>query len=224
MATNASDFAAERLKLVRSLRNSGIHSEPVLKAMMDTPRHMFVASEHLGEAYVDAPLPIGESQTISQPWVVARMTEYILASQPASVLEVGTGSGYQAAVLARLVEKVFTVERIESLARKARQAWAALGLHNICGAHADGNLGWPAKAPFDAIMVTAGADAVPDALREQLGDGGRLVMPVGAFTQRLLVSDVSSDVTSDVEGDRVSEDYREDVRFVPLLGGLRHAH
>lgn len=212
-ATEDDDRAAAHAVLIRRLRGNGIENESVLGAMRDMPRHRFIPKELVNEAYADAPLPIGEGQTISQPWVVARMTEYVMACGPRKVLEVGTGSGYQAAVLSRLVEQVFTVERIERLAINARSVWDTLGLDNIVSAHADGCLGWAAHAPFDAIVVTAGARRVPVSLYAQLGEGGRLVMPVGDFTQRLLVSDMKGGKHTDVD--------HEGVRFVPLLEGVQ---
>ena len=211
-ATNTNDLAHERQRLVDRLRRGGIRNETVLEALLQTPRHRFVPRGLRQDAYVDAPLPIGGGQTISQPWVVARMTELLLEHSPGRVLEVGTGSGYQAAVLARLVDEVFTVERLRHLAKSAKTIWQELGLDNISSRHADGCLGWASEAPFDAIMVTAGSGEVPVSLYDQLAEGGRLVMPVGHGVQRLLVSDLR-------DGEH-SGCYREGVRFVPLLPGL----
>ena len=212
MVANSKEFADERQRLVDRLRRGGIRNEPVLEAILRTPRHRFVPRSLRRDAYVDAPLPIGSGQTISQPWVVARMTELLLEHSPSRVLEVGTGSGYQAAVLARLVEEVFTVERLRHLAESAKTIWQEIGLDNISSRHADGCLGWASEAPFDAIMVTAGSGEVPVSLYDQLAEGGRLVMPVGHGVQRLLVSDFRDGEHSDC--------YREGVRFVPLLPGL----
>lgn len=211
-ATDRKDFARERQGLVDRLRRSGIRSEPVLEALLHTPRHKFVPRGVRHDAYVDAPLPIGSGQTISQPWVVARMTELLIEPTPNRVLEVGTGSGFQAAVLARLVDEVFSVERLRHLLKGAESIWQELGLDNISSRHADGHLGWASEAPFDAIMVTAGSNEVPEALYAQLAEGGRLVMPVGHGVQRLLVSDFK-------DGNH-SAYACEAVRFVPLLPGL----
>lgn len=206
------EFAGERQGLVDWLRRGGIQNEAVLEALLCTQRHRFLPKGLRQDAYLDAPLPIGRGQTISQPWVVARMTELLLEPSPRRVLEVGTGSGYQAAVLARLVDEVFTVERLRHFLSGAKTIWRELGLDNISSKHADGCLGWASEAPFDAIMVTAGSVQVPEALYDQLADGGRLVMPVGQSVQRLLVSDFK-------EGKRLNS-FREGVRFVPLLAGL----
>lgn len=212
VATDRGDFARERQRLVDGLRRGGIGNERVLEAILRTPRHRFIPTGLRREAYVDAPLPIGSGQTISQPWVVARMTELVLEPCPRKVLEVGTGSGFQAAILARLVDEVFTVERVGHLFEGAKVIWQELGLGNISSRHADGCLGWSSEAPFDAIMVTAGSNEVPEALHSQLAEGGRLVMPVGLGVQRLLVSDFR-------DGEH-SRFFREAVRFVPLLPGL----
>lgn len=209
---DAKELTDERARLVDRLRGKGIANERVLEAILRTPRHEFVPQDLRHEAYADAPLPIGRGQTISQPWVVARMTELLLEPSPRKVLEVGTGSGYQAAVLARLVDEVFSVERIASLAEGAKKVFRRLGLKNIRTMYADGCGGWESEAPFDGIMLTAGARNVPKALYPQLGEGGRLVMPVGHFIQRLLVSDFSTGARSDFSA--------EAVRFVPLLPGV----
>ena len=205
-----------RLALVQHLRASRIEDEDVLRAVQETPRHLFVPPELIGDAYLDSPLAIGEGQTISQPWVVARMTEYIMETSPKKVLEIGTGSGYQAAVLSRLVDRVYTMERIERLALRAARAWKTLGIGNIFSTHGDGRMGWPRHAPFDAIMVTAAASEVPQELFAQLVKGGHLVMPLGESRQRLHIT-----YTSDERDGRAVEDFREHVRFVGLQQGLR---
>jgi len=203
-----------RDRLVERLRGNGIKDEKVLKAIATIPRHEFVDEALSSRAYEDTALPIGLSQTISQPWVVAKMTEAILDSgSPEKVLEVGTGSGYQAAILACLVPKVFTVERIEELLKRARRRFHKLGLHNIYTRYADGHLGWPSQAPFDGIIVTAAANGIPEELVEQLRIGGILVIPVEkAGMQRLLAIR------------RTQEGYDEKdlggVIFVPMLSGL----
>jgi protein-L-isoaspartate(D-aspartate) O-methyltransferase len=175
---------------------------------------LFVDEALASRAYEDTALPIGYNQTISQPFVVAAMTELIIAAQPGRVLEVGTGSGYQAAVLAQLVPKVYTVERIEPLVKLARQRFRQLGLSNVRAAHSDGTVGLPDFAPYDAIIVTAASEIIPEALLEQLApDGGRLVIPIGGREAQTLTL-----ITRSEDGiERVSLD---PVVFVPLLGGI----
>ena len=203
-----------RDRLVRRLREHGISDERVLQAVAVIPRHEFVDEALSSRAYEDTALPIGQSQTISQPWIVAQMTEVLLdGGHPGKILEVGTGSGYQAAVLACLVPQVFTVERIEELMKAAKRRFHHLRLHNIYTRHLDGNQGWPSQAPFDGIIVTAGATAVPADLLEQLKTGGLLVIPVERNgVQRLLAIR------------RLADGFEEKdlgaVVFVPLLSGL----
>lgn len=209
--TNEHAFRVVHGRLIETLRRNGITDERVLESMLNIPRHLFVPASLVRNAYSDIPLPIGKGQTISQPWVVARMTELILERSPLKVLEVGTGSGYQAAVLAGLVREVVSLERIECLAQRARQTWQKIDLQNIKSFHLDGRLGCAGEAPFDAILVTAGSAEVPDALYSQLAEGGRLVMPVGHPLQRILVSDRE-------QGEHRTF-VREAVRFVPLLPG-----
>jgi len=182
--------------------------------MRRVPRHLFVEEALASRAYEDTALPIGQAQTISQPWVVARMTEALVEfGLPARVLEVGTGSGYQAAVLAALVEKVYTVERIEDLLRLARRRFRKLGIDNIRSRHDDGSLGWSEHAPFDAILVTAAGEQLDDALFDQLSPDGVMVAPVGpAGTQRLMRYRHGA-------GGWNAESLGP-VSFVPLLGGL----
>jgi len=203
-----------RDRLVQILRREGIGDERVLKAITQVPRHKFVDEALSSRAYENTALPIGSSQTISQPWIVARMTEAILdGGNPEKVLEVGTGSGYQAAILAQLVPQVFTVERIEELLKLARRRFHSLRLNNVYVRYADGHLGWPSQAPFDGIMVTAVAKGVPPELIQQLRVGGVLVLPVERNGRQRLITV------------RRTEDGSEEtdlgaVVFVPLLSGL----
>lgn len=170
-----------RERLVSRLRDEGISDERVLRAIRETPRHLFIEEALSSRAYEDTALPIGQGQTISQPFVVAMMTEAILREGvPEKVLEIGTGSGYQAAVLARVVPQVFTVERLDGLLSQARKRFRSMRLHNIRARHGDGMQGWPEQAPFDAIIVTAAAESVPEGLMDQLRPGGALVAPVGS--------------------------------------------
>lgn len=203
-----------RDRLVQTLRNEGIKDERVLKAITLVPRHKFVDEALSSRAYENTALPIGQSQTISQPWIVARMTEAILdGGKPDKVLEVGTGSGYQAAILSHLVPKVFTVERIEELLKLARRRFHGMRLNNIYVRYADGHLGWPSQAPFDGIMVTAVAQSIPSELLEQLKVGGVLVIPVKRHGQQRLIS-----VRRNEDG--FEETDLGGVVFVPLLSGL----
>lgn len=202
-----------RQRLVSRLRDKGIRDERVLAAIGETPRHLFVDEALSSRAYEDTALPIGRGQTISQPYVVALMSQAVLGGgRPSKVLEIGTGSGYQAAILAALCDKVFSTERIGELVRSARQRFHKLGLHNIYTRHADGLNGWPTQAPFDAIVVTAGG-VIPESLLEQLAVGGVLVAPEQGDGQQRLVRTT-----------RTACGYeREDlgaVIFVPLLEGL----
>ena len=204
-----------RERLVQRLRDEGIRDDRVLAAIRETPRHIFVDEALASRAYEDTALPIGFAQTISQPYIVARMTEALLEAGPLSdVLEVGTGSGYQTAILSRLVRRVYTVERIESLLNQARDRFRELGLRNIRLKHADGTLGMPEYAPFDGILVTAAPESVPEALVAQLKIGGRMVLPVGGREDQTLVR-----VTRTARG--VERKVLERVAFVPLLGGLQ---
>ena len=199
------------LNLARSLHESGIKSEKVLQALANTPRELFLDAALGHKAYENTALPIGQGQTISQPYIVARMTELLLDHSPSKVLEIGTGSGYQAAILAQLVPELCTVERIKSLQIQARQRLKKIDLHNISFKYGDGWKGWPNKGPFDAIMVTAAASRIPEALLTQLDDGGVLVIPVGEESQQLLkVVRKGQTFTSEVV---------EMVRFVPLING-----
>ncbi len=203
-----------RDRLIERLKSLGIQDRQVLEAMRNLPRHLFVDEGLESRAYEDSALPIGLGQTISQPYIVARMTELVMAVSPRRVLEIGTGSGYQAAVLAALVEQVYSIERIESLLRAARRRFRSQRLDNIRSRHDDGRLGWPEEAPFDAILVTAAGDTVEPALLAQLRVGGVLVAPVGPVSEQKLLR-----LCRDADGFR--EDEFEAVSFVPLLGGTR---
>lgn len=200
-----------RDRLVQRLRSEGIKNPAVLESIGTTPRHLFVDEALASRAYEDTALPIGCGQTISQPYIVARMTELLLEVEPRKVLEVGTGSGYQAAILAALVDKVYSTERIGTLASQARQRFRKLGYRNVRVQHSDGTLGWPRFGPFDAIIVTAGGGDIPKPLLEQLAVGGRLVMPLGGRTLQTLVT-VTRTPTLYEQVDL------EPVVFVPLIG------
>lgn len=203
-----------RDRLAERLRDNGIIDSRVLEVMRQVPRHIFVDEALASRAYDDTALPIGYGQTISQPFVVARMTELLIATQvPKKVLEIGTGSGYQAAVLAELGIEVYTVERIGTLYEQARSRFRSLRLSNIRVRHGDGADGWAVHAPFDGVMLTAAPDRVPGALFEQLAIGGRMIAPVGPANaeQELRVYERTTD---DVELIAV-----EKVFFVPMLGG-----
>ncbi len=180
------DFKAMREKMVESqIKARGVKDPRVLSALLKVERHRFVPEEYLGSAYSDQPLPIGEGQTISQPYIVALMTELLELKGNEKVLEIGTGSGYQAAVLAELAKEVYTIEIIEPLASTARNRLLELGYRNIKVKAGDGYLGWPEAAPFDAIIITCAPDHIPEPLVEQLKEGGRMVLPVGAHAQEL---------------------------------------
>jgi protein-L-isoaspartate(D-aspartate) O-methyltransferase len=202
-----------RDRLVERLRAQGIANVALLEVMRQTPRHIFVDEALASRAYEDTALPIGHGQTISQPYVVARMCEALLGERrPERVLEVGTGCGYQTAVLAQLVDTVYSVERVGALLKQARERLYALRLHNIRLHHGDGTLGWAAHAPYDGILLAAAPPVLPPALYEQLAPGGRLVAPVGPRgSQRLML------VVREESGLR--EQWLEPVSFVPLVGG-----
>src|SRR4030043_669357 len=180
------DLKAMREKMVETqIKARGVKDPRVLSALLKVERHHFVPEEHLNSAYSDQPLPIGKGQTISQPYIVALMTELLELKGGEKVLEVGTGSGYQAAILAELAKEVYTIEIIESLASTAKKRLSELGYQNIRVKAGDGYLGWPEAAPFDAIIITAAPDPIPKPLLDQLREGGRMVIPVGEFTQEL---------------------------------------
>ena len=202
-----------RDRLVRRLRQKGIRNEKILDVIANTPRHLFVDEALASRAYEDTALPIGFAQTISQPFVVALMTDLVLQSNPQKVLEIGTGSGYQAAILAPLVEKVYTVERIEPLATQARQRFRKLGIRNVRASYADGTEGLPEFAPYDAIITTAAAETIPKALLDQLSsEGGRLIIPLGGRMHQNLTVVTRS-------GDEYEREDLDPVIFVPLLTG-----
>lgn len=202
-----------RERLIQRLYDEGLSNSKVLEVIRRTPRHLFVDEALSHRAYEDTALPIGNNQTISQPYMVGRMTELLLANGPLDkVLEIGTGSGYQTAVLAQLVERVFSVERIQSLQERAKEQLAELNLRNVVYRWGDGWDGWNALAPYNGIIVTAGASEVPQALLDQLAVGGRLVIPVGEGNDQqllLIVREEHGFVRHALEG----------ARFVPLLSG-----
>lgn len=201
-----------RNRLVQRLREKGIADERVLAAIGRIPRHRFVDEALASRAYEDTALPIGRGQTISQPFVVARMTQALLEAEGQHrVLEVGTGSGYQAAILSQVVSEVFSVERIEELSRSARRKFREVGIRNVRAKHADGNVGWPQQAPFDGIMVTAAAAELPPPLLEQVRVGGVIVAPLGDQSQQLLR------ITRTRAG--FEREKLDHVLFVPLLHG-----
>ena len=202
-----------RERLIERLYEEGLSNARVLEVIRRTPRHLFVDEALAHRAYEDTALPIGHNQTISQPYIVGRMTELLLAGGPLDkVLEIGTGSGYQTAVLAQLVERVFSVERIQSLQDRAKERLAELKLRNVVFRWGDGWEGWNALGPDNGIIVTAAASEVPQALLDQLAIGGRLVIPVGAGeTQELLL------IVREEDG--YSRHVLDLVRFVPLLNG-----
>jgi len=207
--------ARTRERLVQRLRDNGIRDQRVLDRIRETPRHLFIDEALASRAYEDMALPIGHGQTISQPYVVAKMTEALLAGGPlANVLEVGTGCGYQTAVLAPLVGRINTVERIDPLLVRARRLFRELGLRNVRAKHSDGSWGWPEYAPYDGIIVTAAPEEIPPALLEQLADGGRLVIPVGPSGRQELT-------LVERRGDVFEQSLLGLVSFVPLLGGTR---
>jgi protein-L-isoaspartate(D-aspartate) O-methyltransferase len=180
------DFKAMREKMVENqIKARGVKDPRVLAALLKVERHRFVPEKYLDSAYSDQPLPIGEGQTISQPYIVGLMTELLELKGNENVLEIGTGSGYQAAILAELAKEVYTIEIIESLASTAEKRLSELGYQNVRLKAGDGYLGWPEAAPFDAIIVTAAPDHIPKPLIEQLKEGGRMVVPVGTHTQEL---------------------------------------
>jgi protein-L-isoaspartate(D-aspartate) O-methyltransferase len=200
------------MRLIQRLRESGISDEQVLAAMSEVPRHIFLDEALAHRSYEDTSLPIGYSQTLSQPYIVARMTEALMRHKPSRVLELGTGSGYQTAILAGLVDQVFSVERIKPLLDRARDRLRTLSIRNVFLKHADGGMGWPDKGPFDGIIVTAAPREVPEELKAQLADGGVLVAPIGEHPQML------TEIVR--RGDRFEMNEIEPVRFVPLLGGV----
>jgi protein-L-isoaspartate(D-aspartate) O-methyltransferase len=196
----------------RDLDARGIKDRKVLDAMRLVPRHLFVAATHLGAAYEDRPLPIGEGQTISQPYVVALMSELLELNESEKLLEIGTGSGYQAAVLSRLAKEVYTIEIIPSLAERAKETLARVGYGNVWVKTGDGFYGWEEKGPFDAILITASAEKIPEPLWRQLREGGRLVMPMGKERRSQKLVRVKK-----IAGQQRIEQITE-VVFVPMTG------
>lgn len=206
-------YAQERHHMVLyQLASRGIKNSAVLTAMEKVPRHHFVPAALQHIAYSDSPLPIGEEQTISQPYIVALMAEYANITPQGRLLEIGTGSGYSAAVLAEMCTTVYTVERLASLSLTAQRHLQELGYTNISCLVGDGTLGWPDHAPYDSIIVTAGAPAVPETLRSQLAIGGTLIIPVGDSTLQHLIKIYRH------SADKYTEQQIEAVRFVPLIG------
>lgn len=205
-------YTTSRERMVQEqLLPRGIKDEPTLRAMREVPRHLFVEDAMRAMAYGDYPLPIDAGQTISQPFIVAYMTQLLQLTGRERVLEIGTGSGYQAAVLSRICAKVYTVERINTLLAGARRVFDKLRYYNINAKLDDGTMGWPENAPYDAIIITAGGPEIPAPLIEQLNDPGRLVIPVGGQDVQELQLLIKS------EGE-VSIQHMEKVRFVDLIG------
>jgi protein-L-isoaspartate(D-aspartate) O-methyltransferase len=207
----ALQFRGPRQRLVETLQERGIDNLAVLRAFERTPRHLFVPTGVAHRAYEDAPLPIGSGQTISQPSVHARYLQEIGFTGNETVLEVGTGSGYQTVLLSHLASRVFSIERIGALLERARDAVALSGVNNVSFLAGDGTLGWSQFAPYDAILVSAGAPAVPPPLIEQLAEGGRLLIPIGGKEEQMLR--VYTKRGGDVEERNIAG-----VRFVPLVG------
>lgn len=206
------NFKKARDRMVETqIAARGVHDERVLEAMRKVPRHQFVDEALRDQAYSDHPLPIGEKQTISQPYIVALMTESLELSGSEKILEIGTGSGYQSAVLAELADRVFSIERYPALAYRANGVLRKLGYRNVIVRVGDGSLGWPDDAPFDGILVTAGTPSIPQPLIDQLAVGGRLVVPVGDRMSQELVL-----VRRHAEG--INKSHLGGVRFVDLIG------
>jgi protein-L-isoaspartate(D-aspartate) O-methyltransferase len=205
------EFRGARHRLVEELRSKGIRDLAVLRAVELTPRHLFVPTGIRHRAYDDAPLPIGNGQTISQPLIHAQYLEQLELRGTERVLEVGTGTGYQTALLAHLVDQVFSIERIAALNKQARAILEQLGFHNVSLLVGDGTLGWREHAPFDAILVSAGSPSVPQPLVDQLADGGRLIVPIGD-------REIQELMMYRRRGDRIEKRKVAPVRFVPLIG------
>jgi protein-L-isoaspartate(D-aspartate) O-methyltransferase len=201
------------LQLAQLLEKEGVSNRVVLSAIANTPREIFIPDALKHKAYQNTALPIGQGQTISQPYIVAKMTELLLSTpvKPKKILEIGTGSGYQTAILAGIFTQIYSVERIKALQFQAKRRMNQLDFHNVSMKHGDGWQGWLSKAPFDGIIVTAAAAELPQALIEQLNDGGRLIIPVGNVQQNLKCIDRN--------GDDFIESTIESVRFVPLVAG-----
>ncbi len=215
MKRSPQDARKQREDMVRSqIVSRGVRDQRVLEAMRTVPRERFVREDNMGLAFFDGPLSIGCGQTISQPYIVAYMTEMLDLKETDRVLEIGTGSGYQTAVIAEIAHAVYTIEIVEKLARRAQQTLDLLGYTNIHFRTGDGTDGWPEEAPFDAIMITAAPEKVPEHLVSQLADGGRMVVPVGGFTQYLarLIR----------RGEEIEKEGLIGVRFVPMTGRIQN--
>ncbi|ODP96534.1 MULTISPECIES: protein-L-isoaspartate(D-aspartate) O-methyltransferase [Salinivibrio] len=197
--------------LIQFLQQQGIDNQSVLDAMQAVPRHLFVSEAMTHQAYGNNALPIGWGQTISQPYIVAKMTTLLNLRRDSRILEIGTGSGYQTAILAQLVDQVYSVERIKQLQMLAKRRLKQLDIYNVATKHGDGWQGWPAKGPYDGIIVTAAAERIPDALCQQLTEGGVMLIPVGEHQQTLIK------VTR--QGEEFLTETIESVRFVPLVAG-----
>jgi protein-L-isoaspartate(D-aspartate) O-methyltransferase len=207
------DFRIARRRMVeQQITSRGINDQRVIDAMLAVPRHLFVEPGLQDQAYSDFPLPIGHKQTISQPFIVAYMTEALNLTGSERVLEIGTGSGYQAAVLSKVVRQVYTVERVADLARAARKALDVCNAYNVHIRVNDGTCGWEDQGPFDAIITTAGSPSVPETLKQQLEIGGRMIIPVGTLGQQILYR------ITRVTADTYNEEQLIDCRFVPLIG------
>ncbi len=203
-----------RERMIQRLIEQGIRDKRVLMAMVETPRHIFVDEALASRSYEDTPLPIGHNQTISQPYIVARMTELLLEKgEPEKVLEIGTGCGYQTAILAQLAKKVYTVERIAPLLKKAKNHLWELGLKNISYLHSDGGWGWPENAPYDAILVAAAPQEIPEALLQQMAPGGVMVIPVGKEHGQQVLHRITR------TNGGFEDEIFERVSFVPFLSG-----
>jgi protein-L-isoaspartate(D-aspartate) O-methyltransferase len=207
-----------RNRMIERLREKGIADEKVLSAMATVPRHLFMDEAMAHRAYEDTALPIKFGQTISQPWVVARMCEIILQEEPKKVLEIGTGSGYNAAILGQLVEQVFSVERIDDLTRIARRRFIKLGYRNVRTKTGDGFKGWQSEAPYDLIVATAAPEKIPHELLKQLSIGGVMLLPLGDSTSQHLVKITKINDLPGSDGYRVEK--LEAVIFVPFLKGV----
>ncbi len=202
-----------RLSMVEDqIKRRGVSDERVLVAMREVPRHEFVPDHLKKYAYADEPLPIGEDQTISQPYIVAYMTEYLRLEETDKVLEIGTGSGYQAAVLAEIVDSVYTIEIVDVLAESAEKTLDRLGYDNVLVKRGDGYAGWPEHAPFDAIIITAAPTKIPEPLKEQLKVGGSMILPLGDYSQELVL------IEKNVKG--YDQKSLLPVRFVPMTGEI----
>jgi protein-L-isoaspartate(D-aspartate) O-methyltransferase len=205
-----------RISMVEDqIEKRGVKNESVLEAMRKVPRHEFVPDYLKKYAYADEPLPIGEDQTISQPYIVAYMTEYLRLGNEDKVLEIGTGSGYQAAVLAEIVDTVYTIEIVDVLAKNAQRNLERLGYENVLVKRGDGYAGWPEHAPYDAIIITAAPTKIPEPLLEQLKVGGFMILPLGDYSQELVLIEKNS--MTDFEQKTLLP-----VRFVPMTGEISH--